>query len=169
MTLFSFLLGFGLISANINPAVAETYTQRTVLKEQEKTMIIPKVEKKIKKEKQKAPKVKKKKKKKNEVVERAKKKIGCPYVWGGTTSSGFDCSGFVSYCLSGKEGVRLGTTYTFMEWERTYDPKPGDICVSCSHCGIYVGKGQMIHASTYGVGVIKTAVRSNMIYVKHRK
>lgn len=47
------------------------------------------------------------------IVGRAYSKIGCPYSWGGTTSSGFDCSGFVSYCLSGQEGTRLGTTSTF--------------------------------------------------------
>ena len=47
------------------------------------------------------------------VVERAYSKIGCPYSWGGTTSAGFDCSGFVSYCLTGQEGTRLGTTGTF--------------------------------------------------------
>ena len=47
------------------------------------------------------------------VVARAYSKIGCPYSWGGTTSAGFDCSGFVSYCLSGQEGTRLGTTGTF--------------------------------------------------------
>ena len=50
----------------------------------------------------------------NDVVDRAYSMMGCPYSWGGTTSDGFDCSGFVSYCLTGQEGTRLGTTETFM-------------------------------------------------------
>ena len=50
----------------------------------------------------------------NDVVDRAYSMIGCPYSWGGTTSDGFDCSGFVSYCLTGEEGTRLGTTETFI-------------------------------------------------------
>ena len=50
----------------------------------------------------------------NDIVNRAYSMIGCPYSWGGTTSDGFDCSGFVSYCLTGQEGTRLGTTETFM-------------------------------------------------------
>ena len=50
----------------------------------------------------------------NDIVSRAYSMIGSPYSWGGTTSAGFDCSGFVSYCLTGQEGTRLGTTETFI-------------------------------------------------------
>lgn len=49
----------------------------------------------------------------NDVVSRAYSMLGAAYSWGGTTSAGFDCSGFVSYCLTGEEGTRLGTTATF--------------------------------------------------------
>lgn len=49
----------------------------------------------------------------SDIVARAYSMLGSPYSWGGTTSSGFDCSGFVSYCLTGEEGTRLGTTETF--------------------------------------------------------
>lgn len=107
----------------------------------------------------------------NVVVERAYNKIGCPYSWGGTTSAGFDCSGFVSYCLTGQEGVRLGTTGTFIGWPQVSDPQPGDVCVvhnsSHQHTGIYVGGGMMVHASTYGVGVIEGPVSSDMIIVRY--
>jgi peptidoglycan hydrolase CwlO-like protein len=49
----------------------------------------------------------------NDIVSRAYSMLGAAYSWGGTTSAGFDCSGFVSYCLTGEEGTRLGTTETF--------------------------------------------------------
>jgi cell wall-associated NlpC family hydrolase len=97
--------------------------------------------------------------------------LGSPYVWGGTTSAGFDCSGFVSYCLSGQEGTRLGTTADFVNWNQTDNPQPGDICVihdgSSQHTGIYVGDGRMIHAATYGVGVIESDVQDGMIFVTY--
>lgn len=102
-----------------------------------------------------------------DVVSRAYAMLGSPYAWGGTTSDGFDCSGFVSYCLTGQEGTRLGTTYTFMGWNQTTDPQPGDICVNEGHTGIYVGNGKMVHASTYGVGVIESDVQDGMIYVTY--
>ena len=102
----------------------------------------------------------------NAIVDRAYSYIGkAEYVWGACAPGQFDCSGFVSYCLTGQY-TRLGSTTTFMTWNRVSDPQPGDVCTSSTHCGIYIGNGQMIHASTWGVGVIKGPVRSNMIYVR---
>ena len=49
------------------------------------------------------------------VVSRAYSKLGCAYSWGGIGPDSFDCSGFVSYCLTGRY-CRLGTTGTFMGW-----------------------------------------------------
>ena len=92
--------------------------------------------------------------------------LGAPYVWGGVGPGGYDCSGLVSYCLSGSH-TRLGTTYTFMEWPKVSDPQPGDIAVNWSHTGVYIGNGQMIHAATYGVGVIIGPVQSGMIFVRY--
>ena len=60
----------------------------------------------------------------------------------------------------------MGTTYTFMTYPQVSDPQPGDICTHSTHCGIYIGNGQMIHASTYGVGVIIGPVQSGMIIVR---
>lgn len=102
----------------------------------------------------------------NIVVDRAYAELGKPYVWGGVGPDGYDCSGFVSYCLTGRH-TRLGTTTTFMGWTRVSDPQPGDICVNSGHTGIYIGGGQMIHASTYGVGVVVGSVQSGMIYVRY--
>ena len=102
----------------------------------------------------------------NTVVDRAYGEIGKPYVWGGVGPDGYDCSGFVSYCLTGSHS-RLGTTGTFMGWTRVSDPQPGDVCVNSGHTGIYIGGGQMIHAATYGVGVVVGSVQSGMIYVRY--
>ena len=102
----------------------------------------------------------------NTVVDRAYAEIGKPYVWGGVGPGGYDCSGLVSYCLTGSHS-RLGTTYTFMGWTRVSNPQPGDVCVSSYHTGIYIGGGQMIHAPTFGQTVCVSGVQSDMIYVRY--
>lgn len=103
----------------------------------------------------------------NAIVDRAYSWVGrAEYVWGACSPGAFDCSGFVSYCLTGSYG-RLGTTYTFLGWPRVSDPQPGDVCVNEGHCGIYIGGGQMIHAADYGVGVIVGPVQSGMVYVRY--
>lgn len=101
------------------------------------------------------------------VVQRARREIGKPYVWGACGPSAFDCSGLVSYCLTGEYGRRVGTTYTFYDWTRVTQPKPGDICVSWTHCGIYIGNGQMIHAPNHRKLVQISSVHSNMIFVRY--
>ncbi|MEE0844946.1 MAG: NlpC/P60 family protein [Eggerthellaceae bacterium] len=103
----------------------------------------------------------------NAVVDRAYSYVGnAEYVWGGCAPGAFDCSGFVSYCLTGQY-ARLGTTYTFLGWQHVSNPQPGDVCVNERHCGIYIGNGQMIHCSTYGVGVIIGPVQSGMVFVRY--
>lgn len=61
------------------------------------------------------------------------------YVWGACSPGAFDCSGFVSYCLTGQYN-RVGTTYDFMTWPQVSDPQPGDVCTNWQHCGIYAGR-----------------------------
>lgn len=104
------------------------------------------------------------------VVSRAYSKLGCAYSWGGIGPDSFDCSGFVSYCLTGRY-CRLGTTGTFMGWTRVSDPQPGDVVVNSCHTGIYIGGGQMIHASDYNTGVIISSVaagmNNNYIFVRY--
>ena len=101
-----------------------------------------------------------------DTVSRAYACLGAPYGWGAVGPSSYDCSGLVSYCLSGAH-IRLGTTYTFMGWPQVSDPQPGDICTNWSHCGIYIGGGQMIHAADYGIGVIIGPVQAGMIIVRY--
>ena len=85
------------------------------------------------------------------------------YVWGGVGPTGFDCSGFVSYCLTGNYS-RLGTTYTFLGYTEVSDPQPGDIAVNSGHCGIYIGGGQMIHAASPGQGIVVGPVQGGMTF-----
>ena len=102
----------------------------------------------------------------NAIVERAYAALGSAYVWGGVggASGGYDCSGLVSYALTGRN-ERLGTTGTFMGWSQVTDPQPGDVCTSEGHCGIYIGNGQMIHAADYGIGVVIGNVQEGMKFV----
>lgn len=87
--------------------------------------------------------------------------IGVPYVWGGTTPAGFDCSGFVSY-VEGMSGVSLPRTSQAQSTVGTYVPvsqlQAGDLVFwggvgSAYHVGIYVGNGTYIHAPTPGQSV----------------
>lgn len=102
----------------------------------------------------------------NSVVNRAYSQLGKPYQWGAVGPNSFDCSGLVSYCLTGSYS-RLGTTGIFMGWTRVSNPQPGDICVNSHHCGIYIGGGQMIHAPQTGDVVKVSSVHSGMIYVRY--
>lgn len=99
------------------------------------------------------------------VVNRAREQIGkVTYTWGGCSPGAMDCSGFVSYCLTGQY-KRLGTTKTFMTWPRAADPQPGDVCTNNKHCGIYIGNGKMIDCGNSGVK--ERPVPSDMIIVRY--
>lgn len=96
----------------------------------------------------------------NSLIDTAKSYIGTPYVYGGSTPSGFDCSGFVKY-VYGQIGISLSRTSYTQANEGTYvayeDLMPGDIVCfgsgSISHVGIYVGDGQFIHSPRTGYSV----------------
>ncbi|MEY8461399.1 NlpC/P60 family protein [Eggerthellaceae bacterium 24-137] len=102
----------------------------------------------------------------NTVVDRAYGELGKPYAWGAVGPNSYDCSGLVSYCLTGSHS-RLGTTGTFMGWTHVSNPQPGDVCVNSHHCGIYIGDGQMIHAPRSGDVVKVSGVHSGMVYVRY--
>lgn len=100
------------------------------------------------------------------VVGRAQSKLGCPYKWGACGPDSFDCSGFVSYCLTGSY-TRIGTSGSMAGWPRVSNPQPGDVCVRPGHVGIYIGGGQMIHAPHTGDVVKVSPVQSGMWYVRY--
>lgn len=104
------------------------------------------------------------------VLNTAAKYLGVPYLWGGTTPSGFDCSGFVQYVYRECGYSITRTTYT--QWDNDgqyvsrYDLEPGDLVYfgstnSPSHVGLYVGDGMMIHAPSTGKNIQYTSIDSN--------
>jgi cell wall-associated NlpC family hydrolase len=98
----------------------------------------------------------------NSVIATAKQYLGVPYVWGGSTPSGFDCSGFTSYVFR-SVGISLPRTSSAQQNVGTRislsQVQPGDLVFRGSpayHVGIYIGGGQYIHAPQTG-DVVKIA------------
>ncbi len=87
------------------------------------------------------------------IVAEAYKYLGVPYVWGGTSPSGMDCSGLVLLAHRAI-GVSLahysGTQGSGGQAVSPSDRQPGDVVCYAGHVGIYVGGGQMIHAPQTG-------------------
>lgn len=94
------------------------------------------------------------------IVNKAYQYLGVKYVWGGTSPSGFDCSGFIQY-VYGTQGISLPRTSRAQAASGKYvsiaNAQPGDILYfgqsSVTHVGIYIGNGKMIHSPRPGKSV----------------
>jgi len=100
----------------------------------------------------------------DEIIERALTYLGTPYRWGGMSPSGFDCSGFVNY-LFNPHGISLSRRSVDMANNGVHvdrdDIIPGDLLFFAtaggrrvSHVALYIGNGQIVHATTFSTGVM---------------
>lgn len=81
-------------------------------------------------------------------VDAALGQVGAPYVWGGTTPAGFDCSGLIQWAY-GQAGIELPRTAAEMaigQQVNHEDLQPGDLAVWDGHVAMYTGDGMMVEA-----------------------
>ena len=96
------------------------------------------------------------------VLNEAKRHLGTPYVWGGSTPSGFDCSGFIYYVYK-QSGKNVSRTNALGFWNgatKVSNPQPGDLVFfsntykpGISHAGFYLGDNKFIHAGSRGIEI----------------
>lgn len=111
-----------------------------------------------------------------QLVTTSKKYIGVPYVWGGSSPYGFDCSGYTQYVYK-KVGLSINRVVVAQMSNGIIVPKenlqPGDLVVFSntgsygfgSHIGMYLGNDQVIHASeTKGITIVSL---SNSYFASH--
>jgi cell wall-associated NlpC family hydrolase len=107
------------------------------------------------------------------IVSIAMSYLGYPYVSGGNSPSGFDCSGFTQYVVGMATGIWISHAveaqpYSAGTWVDYGDWQPGDIIffqntyrAGISHAAIYIGDGQIIHAENEGSGVTIDSIYSS--------
>lgn len=110
------------------------------------------------------------------ILSKAREYLGTPYIYGGSTPSGFDCSGFVYYVYRqcGYSVTRTaGTQNRDGQQVSRSELQPGDIVIfynsgmtGIGHSGIYIGNDQFIHASS-GQGKVTISELSSSYYDSH--
>ena len=105
------------------------------------------------------------------IVNTAKKYLGTRYIYGGTSPSGFDCSGFTQYVYK-QMGVNIprattGQAYVGKSLSKS-QLQAGDLIIfnntykaGPSHAGIYIGNGQFVHAANPSKGVRTDSINSS--------
>lgn len=106
------------------------------------------------------------------IVDFAYQYLGSPYVYGGNTPGGFDCSGFTQFVFLNTVGIDIGHVTegqtAFGSWVDWGAWEPGDLVFfqgtyrpGISHNGIYIGNGGFIHAANESTGVIVSTLFSD--------
>ena len=96
--------------------------------------------------------------------------LGVPYLWGGETPAGMDCSGFTSYVYA-QVGINLPRTSSEQRYAGTEVPwsqaQPGDLIWSPGHIAIYAGYGMQIEAPVPGQSVQYSSIwQSNPTFIR---
>lgn len=110
-----------------------------------------------------------------EIIKNAQKYMGVPYVWGGDTPTGWDCSGYTQYVMK-ESGITIPRTaaeqYATGNAINKNDLKIGDLVffttykAGASHVGFYMGDGKFIHASSVAKQVTINSL-SEDYYTQH--
>lgn len=101
------------------------------------------------------------------VIAGARANLGIPYVWGGSTPAGFDCSGYTRYVYA-SAGKRIPRTAEAQRRasQKVSDPRPGDLVffgAPAHHVGIYAGAGKMYHSPRTGKVTQKATIWSKNV------
>lgn len=104
------------------------------------------------------------------VLEIARRYVGVPYVYGGTTPAGFDCSGYTQYVFA-QVGVSLPRTSSDQRYAGTVvsaaDARPGDLVWWPGHVGIYTGGGNHIAARQPGTALYEGPIyNSSAVFIR---
>lgn len=109
------------------------------------------------------------------IIATAKQYMNTPYVWGGSSPSGFDCSGFTSYVMA-QNGITIPRTAALQFGSGTpvdkTNLKTGDLVffttytAGASHVGFYLGDGNFIHSSS-AAGKVTISSLSSTYYTEH--
>lgn len=104
----------------------------------------------------------------SQIVSVAMRYVGVPYVTGGSSPSGFDCSGLTSYVYA-QVGIDLPRSSSAQRYAGTVvsDPQPGDLIWTPGHIGIYAGNGMQVDAPKPGdVVQYRSIWQSNPTYIR---
>lgn len=103
------------------------------------------------------------------IIEIASRYIGVPYVWGGGTPNGFDCSGFTSYVYA-QMGVSLPHSSAAQRHAGTVvsraDAQPGDLIVTPGHVAMYAGGNMLIDATPGNTIRFHSIYQSSPVFVR---